>query len=374
MIKSFRFVVIASTLLLACISGFAQMRSGGEVVDVINGKTVVVAIPSGRLTIELQYIDVPEPAQALHAAINDHVRRLLIGKAVELETRGFARDRATARLILNGVDVSQQLLRDGAAWHIPIEVSGQSESEFETYAGFEALARQEKRGVWSITGLKPAWEIRAENEERRRAAEVAARGNKPTPVGVNQYRTDTRRGGIVPEASKRSQMDSWVSTLAFAREEGYGLHVYKDPNGRLEAIYTSPLIIEFSSSTGRERLECRAMYVSTTRYDGSPLKLYLIAFRAISDDYRFSRTVTRLTGSVDGKPIGFGGLLAGYRGQGLIGAGSVATGELMFFGTSRATLQRIGRSRSAELRINKFRGTISNEARDLFKQLGDAGD
>ena len=82
----------------------SQHRTFGEVVEVLDGKTVVVVVPTGRVKVELQYIDVPEDGQALHAAMKAHLRTLVAG--------------------VKGVDVSQQMLRDGAAWHLQFEKSG----------------------------------------------------------------------------------------------------------------------------------------------------------------------------------------------------------------------------------------------------------
>ena len=163
---NYKRILLATTFVAVLVTGAAaQLGTGGEVVDVVDGKTVIVAVPSGRFTVELQYIDVPETAQALHGVVKDHLRKLVLGKSVELRTKGFTPGKATARMMLSGVDVSQQMLRDGAAWHVAIELSGQRRDEFDTYAESEALARKEKRGVWSVAGLEPAWQFRAKAKQ-----------------------------------------------------------------------------------------------------------------------------------------------------------------------------------------------------------------
>jgi endonuclease YncB( thermonuclease family) len=363
-------------ILVAALAGYspAQIRSHGEVVELIDGKTVVVAIHTGRITVEMQYIDVPEPSQELHAVIKQHVGGMLMGKAVELQTNTLVRTKAIGKVTLDGVDVSRQLLRDGAAWHVPIELSGQNRQEFEAYAASEALARTEKRGIWSVPALRAPWEIRAEYEQTRREAEAAQRRQNPIPVGVTPFHTDTRkRNSTSAPLGQRSQMDMWVDTLAFAKNEGYGLHVYKDPNGRYQAVYSSPIMIDLNSAAGKEKLECRMMYVTGTRNDGAPVKTYIIGFRAISADYRFSKVKTSLTAIVDGKVLPLGPLMGGLRGQGMIGGGGVASGEIMFFSTNKAALNKIANARKVEFRINKFSGVLPVEARDLFRQVLAAG-
>jgi hypothetical protein len=168
-------------------------------------------------------------------------------------------------------------------------------------------------------------------------------------------------------------MDMWVDTLAFAKNEGYGLHIHKDPKGRYQVVYSSPIMIDLSSAAGKEKLECRIMYISGTRYDGVAVRMYMIGFRAISADYRFSKVRTRLTAIVDGRALPLGALLGGLRGQGMIGGGGVASGEIMYFATNKAALNKLANARKAEFRINKFSGMLPADARDLFRQVAAAG-
>lgn len=149
-------------LLLFAVSGTAQMTVTGEVVEVVDGKTVVILIATGKVKAELQYIDVPAAGQQLHETVTSHLRSMLVGKVVTYRAQTIFKDRTIGRMLLNGVDVSQQLLRDGAAWHLPSRTSGQEKSEVAVYQSTESDARNEKRGVWSIAGLKPSWEVRAE--------------------------------------------------------------------------------------------------------------------------------------------------------------------------------------------------------------------
>ncbi len=161
-------ILVAAAVLMFCSAAVAQSTFSGQIVDVIDGKTVVVAIPSGKITVELQYIDVPMAGQDLHDTVRDHLRSLVFGAQAEYKPRTIMRDRTVGRLMVNNIDVSQQMLRDGAGWHIPAQASGQDAGEFETYRSTEAIAKSEKRGVWSIPGLKPAWEVRAADREAER--------------------------------------------------------------------------------------------------------------------------------------------------------------------------------------------------------------
>jgi len=174
-------IILPSLLLLICaISAAAQMTVSGEVIEIVDGKTVVISIPTGRLKAELQFVEVPEEGQPYHDIVKEHLNAMVLGKVVVYRAQTIFKDRTVGRMLLNGVDVSQQLLRDGAAWHIPATVSGQEKSEFEIYASTEKEARGEKRGVWSIEGSKPAWEIRA---ERAAIARVTSSSNSSLSTG-----------------------------------------------------------------------------------------------------------------------------------------------------------------------------------------------
>ena len=148
-------------ILVSAAAAFGQMTSPGEVVEVIDGRTVIVKIPTGNVKVELQYIDVPEVGQPMRDTMRDHLSALILGKTVLFRPTTFSAGRSTGSLMLNDVDVSQQMLRDGAAWHVPQNISGQTKEGFDKYSEMEAAAKQEKRGVWSVAGMQPAWEFRA---------------------------------------------------------------------------------------------------------------------------------------------------------------------------------------------------------------------
>ncbi len=152
-------------LLLACMAffaypSFAQMTVTGEVIEVLDGKTVMIAMPTGKVKAELQYIDIPEQSQPLYAIVREHLSKLVLGKTVQYRAVSLLADRTIGRLTLNNVDVGLQMLRDGAVWHDRTVGSGQEPGESDIYAATEKNARDEKRGVWAVVGLKPSWEQR----------------------------------------------------------------------------------------------------------------------------------------------------------------------------------------------------------------------
>src|SRR5215213_653969 len=168
-----RLILLIIFTLIFSVSAFAQRRFSGTVIDVLDGKTVVLELQAGKkLTFELQYIEIPEPEQQLHQMVREHLQQMVYGKQVEFLPRGFTETRTIGQLLVGGVDVSQQMLRDGAAWHVLPEVSGQDETQRDTYQTNEAQAKAEKRGIWAIENLQPAWEFRAQKEEIRQQQRI----------------------------------------------------------------------------------------------------------------------------------------------------------------------------------------------------------
>jgi endonuclease YncB( thermonuclease family) len=172
--KSIKAISIVLVILFFSLTAFSQLKLNGKVIEVIDGKTAVVQIgTSGNLRVVLQYVEIPEPEQPLHSIVKNHLEKLLLGKNALVIPRGVVESSTVAQVFVGGVDVSQQMIRDGAAWFALPEKTEKSGSEIEVYLSNEAQARSEKRGVWSIEGLKPAWQFRAEKRERERAEELA---------------------------------------------------------------------------------------------------------------------------------------------------------------------------------------------------------
>ncbi len=275
--------ILLATLFVAAtvIGAAAQLKTGGEVLDVVDGKTVIVSVPAGRITVELQYIDAPEAGQSLHNVVKEHLRTLLVGKSVELQTTGFTRGKATGKLILNGVDVSRQLIRNGAAWHLPIEMSGQSRDDFGTYAESELLARQEKRGVWSVANLEPAWQFRA-NVKPQRVTTQPARDNSNVKVSAA-----VRKG-------------YWSDENPWLKNPGGMTHGF---NTATQTGFLGTPMLGVKETEDRAPGDTTAMDL-TYNYTENGRKgrtgHFVVTIVSLTDNYRFLRSNT-LTVLVDGK-------------------------------------------------------------------------
>jgi endonuclease YncB( thermonuclease family) len=263
-------------------SAAAQLGTGGEVLDVVDGKTVIVGVPTGRFTLELQYIDVPEQGQPLHSVVTDHVRKMLLGKSVELRTKSFTHGKATGRLMLNGVDVSQQLLRDGAAWHVGIETSGQRRDEFDTYAESETLARNEKRGVWSVQGLEPAWQFRAKAKQEQVVIK------QPVKSASSDTKPAVKRKGYW------SDMNPWL------KDPGAVAHGY---NAATQTGFLGTLmggIKDDAAAAAGKLMALDITYFYTEKGKNGRTGYFVVRVISLGDSFRFLKS-NALTVEVDGK-------------------------------------------------------------------------
>lgn len=285
--KELKLWFFSAVVLALCVSAASsQHRTAGEVVEVLDGKTVVVAVPAGRVKVELQYIDVPEDGQPLHAAMKEHLKSLLMGKAVELQTKGFSREKLTGKLVLNGVDVSQQMLRDGAAWHLAFERSGQNRTEFVAYAESETLAKMEKRGVWSVAGLEPAWEYREKKQALFVPAKTAAPVSSESKKGVQskKYWSDVnprmKAPALVTHGFHAPTQTGFLATPLLGVKNGPDQPLSQKTAVQLHYYYTE------RPNTGRSGY-------------------FLLSVVSIADDWRFKGPSTMVL-DVDGKKFTIG--------------------------------------------------------------------
>lgn len=149
-------------LLLACsINFYSQTYISGQVVDVVDGRTLLVeTAQNARVIFRLQHIEVPEAEQPLAEIVKNHLRELAFGKTVNIRSNSLSSSIVVGQVVLKGgIDLSQQMLRDGAAWFF-----NEGTESLDGYKMMEAAAKAEKRGIWGVEGLKPAWEFRQDKK------------------------------------------------------------------------------------------------------------------------------------------------------------------------------------------------------------------
>jgi hypothetical protein len=159
--------------------------------------------------------------------------------------------------------------------------------------------------------------------------------------------------------TSREELDNWVSVFAGEGKETPGIKTHTDAKLGVTSIYTSVAFVELGSGSNKQKLECRAIHATVSGY-GS---MYLLGFRAISNDHNFSKRRSSMTAVADKQAISLG------TPRGFFAQASIGVAEIMFFRVSRASLKKIANASTVELRINGLKGELTAETRDLFRQL-----
>lgn len=216
--KYVKVLFLLLAFVMAAVSAEAQTRFNGRVVEVLNGRTVVIETDGRKLTAEIEFIEVPEPEQTLHKTVREHLEKLVLGKSVEFRPHGISSAKTVGQLYVNSVDVALQMLRDGAAWQVPPDRSGQNENESSAYQYHQNQAKMEQRGVWGVKDMKPAWEFRAEKRNRERQEQVAS-----------EYAGSTKGSGdfstvVLDKPARRS--GPWSDVNPYLKNPGPLVHGY----------------------------------------------------------------------------------------------------------------------------------------------------
>lgn len=144
----------------------------GKVVKVSDGDTVQVVTADGtKLKSRLYGIDAPEtpkgnhrngkvnkPGQPYGEEAERALAQKIAGKAIRLEIMDIDQyKRMVSRIILNGRDINQEMVREGWAWAYKQYLQSPYASE---YIGAEKQARAARLGLWQQGNPQPPWEFR----------------------------------------------------------------------------------------------------------------------------------------------------------------------------------------------------------------------
>lgn len=359
-----RSLLKAAIFVLLLITGLsAQSRMPGKVVEVLDGRTVILETNTGRIKAVLQNIEVPEPEQQLYGVVKDHLSKLLLGKVVEFQPSRILDDRTVGRFMLGGVNVSLQMIRDGAAWHEPESTSGQDPNEALEFKTNQALAKTEKRGIWASTTLKPAWEFRAERyaatkknavddwnvylRDTSSQSDPSVRSSRMTDAQREQANAQIQLWPEIGRSTKTSD-SGFLATYDTIRREGFTA----TPGGEVNLV----------GSRSGLKLEFRAIYV----YRGAPNAIeesaFIIGFLSESGDYKFTGA-NELTIVADKQNITIGEARRLYR--------PVADGvqELLLYKIGKPSLAKIADAKKVVIRLARYNGTIDGKIQPAVRQL-----
>lgn len=356
-LKPIIFIVIV--LVLTAISAYPQRAFGGKVVEVIDGKTCVIEMANGRVTAVLQYIEIPESDQPLYSTVKAHLQALVLDKTVEFQPRGVKWDTTFGKLLVKGVDVSQQMLRDGAAWYSVPEKNGQNEAESLRYQDNETQAKAEKRGVWSVENLKPAWEYRAEKEALQRQ-------QQQEKLAKLKLASEEKKKKQVARQQTAPQVEMWADVGGanqYDQPLGYGgLRAGYDAALKIGHISTPSIYLDFPDSGFLQKVDSRLFYL----YKGDKTKIedgvYVLGFVISAKEYKFVKS-NNLTITADAQKIALGKARRFFREDG------AAVKELLLYKVTRAQLMKIINAERISVQMGNYKGVISNESLTLINNL-----
>ena len=153
--------LLTALAVLICFSTVAAAATlQAKVVEVPTGNTLVVSNTNRSVRVRLKSVVPPEAGQPFSEAARDHLRSLVLDQAVTVDYTHLADGYLEARVILKGIDIGSQMLRDGVAWYDHATDYQLTEGDRELYAQCEQAARAEKRGLWRDESPVAPWEYR----------------------------------------------------------------------------------------------------------------------------------------------------------------------------------------------------------------------
>lgn len=125
------------------ISYFNTQTFTAKVVGVLDGDTIDVLFNNEQIRIRVDGIDCPEKRQAFGTKAKQFTSDFCFGKNVIIKKKDVDRyGRTIARVIYNGKDLSEELVKEGFAWHY------KKYSDDEFLSRLEIQARRSGVGLW----------------------------------------------------------------------------------------------------------------------------------------------------------------------------------------------------------------------------------
>jgi endonuclease YncB( thermonuclease family) len=146
------FLRLALLSLILAVPGLGQEPVWhGRCIGVSDGDTIrVLTSTNQQIRVRIAFIDAPEKSQAFGSRAKQAMSELVFGKDVELMPHTIDRyGRLVALVYVGGTDTGLELLKAGLGW-VYEQYIGQASLEIQTsYQQAEALAREQKLGLWS---------------------------------------------------------------------------------------------------------------------------------------------------------------------------------------------------------------------------------
>jgi len=129
----------------------------GKVIGITDGDTFSLLLEKDNFDIKIRInaIDCPERKQPYSQKAKQHLSNLIFGKNIKVyysKKDGYGRVLGT--VFVNNVNVNEEMIRSGFAWHY---VKYSKDTELQK---IEEIAKANKIGLWSDPHAIPPWEWR----------------------------------------------------------------------------------------------------------------------------------------------------------------------------------------------------------------------
>ena len=317
----------------------------------------MIDVSGTRLDVVLQLIDVPEPGQKLSGEVAEHLRALIAKKTVEFKVRTTEGDRSVGNIFLNGVDIGQQMLRDGGAWLLPVDMTNSYAPERDAYALAESQAKADKLGVWSVPGLKPAWEFRAEQRSSTRPGDTYRYSSLGDPAPGRPRNPQAR-------TNSDADLSFWAEIMNAVPGESGGLVRRKLDDSGVRMTATNATALELVSGKLKQKLSIRAIYATRGLAQGKD-EMFVIGLQAPAK-------TSRLTQAMPASITAEGKLFTLGPARRFVRQNYNDPQEIFFYIVSRSTLTAIAGARTTEVTLGPFTGRLDIESQTQMLQLLDA--
>src|SRR4030095_1096225 len=134
---------------------FAPDSFSARCISVRDGDTIEVLRDNRAIRVRLEGVDCPELGQGFSQKAKLFTSGLAFGKTVKIPPIGNDEyGRLIARVVVDGKDVSEELLKAGLAWHF------KKYNHDQDLAELERKASEDRIGLWSLSNPIAPWDPR----------------------------------------------------------------------------------------------------------------------------------------------------------------------------------------------------------------------
>jgi endonuclease YncB( thermonuclease family) len=149
----------SSAVPIADVDSSEHLFDDYRVSRVVDGDSLYVQKDDVTLEIRLAGIDCPEFDQPFAKDAKQRVEQLCLGKLVTIKRLDTDRyGRIVCNVLVGELDLAEELLRSGLAWHFKKYDSSNH------LAKLEEVARRGRLGIWADPHAVPPWEQRASRQ------------------------------------------------------------------------------------------------------------------------------------------------------------------------------------------------------------------